>query len=135
MLMTSISGRMLSKSCVTRAPIVSKTFGASVGGRRVGTLGAAGCFSFPPRKTLTTGEGGVIVTDDERLAERCRLIRNHGEEPVSIGEIPATDTEFTDDSAEDGVAYQYFVRSFSPAGFADSEPSAADGSVRVAAGT
>jgi len=48
-----------------------------------------------------------------------------GEEPVSLGEIPPTDTDFQDESAEDGVAYQYFVRSHSAAGFSDSEPSGA----------
>jgi UDP-4-amino-4,6-dideoxy-N-acetyl-beta-L-altrosamine transaminase len=36
------------------------------------------CFSFHPVKTITTGEGGAIMTNDDRLAERCRLFRNHG---------------------------------------------------------
>ena len=44
----------------------------------VGTLGQAGCFSFHPRKIITTGEGGMVVTDDDELAARCRSLRNHG---------------------------------------------------------
>jgi len=52
--------------------------GAEYHGRRCGGLGNAGCFSFHPRKTITTGEGGMVVTDDERLAGRVRQLRNHG---------------------------------------------------------
>lgn len=46
--------------------------------RPVGGLGVAGCFSFHPRKSITTGEGGMIVTDDHDLADRMRLLRSHG---------------------------------------------------------
>ncbi|MDP9000224.1 MAG: DegT/DnrJ/EryC1/StrS family aminotransferase, partial [Myxococcota bacterium] len=49
------------------------------GGRATGTLGAAGIFSFTPSKPMTTGEGGMIVTDDEAIAQRCRSIRNFGD--------------------------------------------------------
>src|SRR5204863_1601305 len=45
-----------------------------------GTLGDAAIFSFTPTKPMTTGEGGMIVTADEDLARRCRLIRNFGDE-------------------------------------------------------
>lgn len=44
----------------------------------VGGLGRAGCFSFHPRKSITTGEGGMIVTDDGDLADRITVLRNHG---------------------------------------------------------
>lgn len=54
--------------------------GASWRGRRVGALGAAGCFSMHPRKTLTTGEGGFVATNDAALARRLRRLRNHGME-------------------------------------------------------
>jgi dTDP-4-amino-4,6-dideoxygalactose transaminase len=43
-----------------------------------GNLGTLGCFSFHPRKVITTGEGGMITTNDEYLAERVRLLRSHG---------------------------------------------------------
>lgn len=44
-----------------------------------GTIGTAGIFSLNQHKTITTGEGGVIVTNDLKIAEKCRLVRNHGE--------------------------------------------------------
>ncbi|MGC8960629.1 MAG: DegT/DnrJ/EryC1/StrS family aminotransferase [Chloroflexia bacterium] len=47
-------------------------------GRMCGTIGDMGCFSFHPRKSITTGEGGMIVTDDDRLARRVALLRSHG---------------------------------------------------------
>ena len=47
-------------------------------GRPVGAIGTAGCFSFHPRKSITTGEGGMIVTDDDVLADRIAVLRNHG---------------------------------------------------------
>jgi perosamine synthetase len=56
-------------------------FGAELDGKRAGTFGALGCFSFHPRKAVTTGEGGVITTDDPALARRLRILRNHGQDP------------------------------------------------------
>ena len=47
-------------------------------GRKCGTMGHLGCFSFHPRKIITTGEGGMVVTNDDILAERIRSLRNHG---------------------------------------------------------
>lgn len=47
-------------------------------GRSVGTLADLTVFSFHPVKHVTTGEGGMVVTSDERLAARCRTFRNHG---------------------------------------------------------
>lgn len=48
-------------------------------GRPLGSWGAAGVFSFSEPKNVMTGEGGMIITSDPRIAEKCRLIRNHGE--------------------------------------------------------
>ena len=53
--------------------------GATYKGRYVGTLADIGVFSLNYHKTIHTGEGGVIVTDDDRFADRSALIRNHGE--------------------------------------------------------
>jgi dTDP-4-amino-4,6-dideoxygalactose transaminase len=53
--------------------------GATLNGRFAGTLGHMGVFSLNYHKTIHCGEGGVVVTDDARLAERLQLIRNHGE--------------------------------------------------------
>lgn len=53
-------------------------FPGTLNGRALGTIGAAGVYSFYATKTLTTGEGGMIVTDDDRLAERMSVMRLHG---------------------------------------------------------
>ncbi len=55
--------------------------GANWKGRQAGTWGLMGCFSFHPRKAITTGEGGAIVTDDDQLARKLRALRNHGQNP------------------------------------------------------
>lgn len=52
--------------------------GATLNGRACGSMGAAGCFSFFSNKNLPIGEGGMVVTDDDILAERLRLLRSHG---------------------------------------------------------
>lgn len=59
--------------------------GATDQGRMVGTLGDIGCFSFHPRKTLTTGEGGALATNDTVVARRLRRLRNHGMERTPQG--------------------------------------------------
>ncbi len=52
--------------------------GAEYGGRKVGSLGKISVFSFYPTKNMTTVEGGMITTNDEALAEKARLLRDHG---------------------------------------------------------
>jgi len=52
--------------------------GAAYKGRPAGSLGEMGCFSLHPRKSITCGEGGVITTSDDRLAQRLDIYRNHG---------------------------------------------------------
>lgn len=53
-------------------------FGATLQGQHVGNFGETGCFSFHPRKAITTGEGGMITTNDDQLAEKLRRLRDHG---------------------------------------------------------
>jgi perosamine synthetase len=55
--------------------------GAAHRGRPCGSLGRLACFSFHPRKIVTTGEGGAVTTDDAALAERVRSLRHHGWSP------------------------------------------------------
>jgi perosamine synthetase len=52
--------------------------GAGYKGKPAGSLGTLGCFSFHPRKSVTTGEGGMVTTNDDRLAEIVSSLRNHG---------------------------------------------------------
>jgi dTDP-4-amino-4,6-dideoxygalactose transaminase len=52
--------------------------GAAYKGRPAGALGLAAAFSFHPRKSITTGEGGMVTTRDAKLAERVNSLRNHG---------------------------------------------------------
>jgi perosamine synthetase len=59
----------------------AEAHGAEYRGRRVGSLGVVGCFSFYGNKIITTGEGGMCVTNDGALAERLRLLRDHGMDP------------------------------------------------------
>ena len=55
-----------------------EAIGAEFDGRRAGTFGNAGVFAFYPNKQMTTGEGGMITTNDDRIAELCRSMRNQG---------------------------------------------------------
>jgi len=59
--------------------------GASYGGRAAGSTGAMGCFSMQPRKAITTGEGGIVITSKARIAKTLRALRNHGQEFTSTG--------------------------------------------------
>ncbi|MBX3729031.1 MAG: DegT/DnrJ/EryC1/StrS family aminotransferase [Candidatus Sumerlaeia bacterium] len=62
-------------------PVVEDACHAILGthkGRKLGTFGVAGVFSFFGNKNMTTGEGGMIVTGDPAIAQRCRQMRNHG---------------------------------------------------------
>ncbi len=55
-----------------------EALGSIVNGRKVGTLGHASVFAFYPNKQMTTGEGGIILTDDDTIADICRSLRNQG---------------------------------------------------------
>jgi perosamine synthetase len=59
----------------------SQAVGAAYRGRPAGSLGHVGCFSLYVNKTVTSGEGGILVTDDEALYHRLVAIRNFGQEP------------------------------------------------------
>jgi perosamine synthetase len=60
----------------------AEAHGALCNGRKVGALGDCGVFSFFGNKIITTGEGGAVVTNDERLADRLRLYRGQGMDPA-----------------------------------------------------
>jgi dTDP-4-amino-4,6-dideoxygalactose transaminase len=76
---------------------------ATYGGRRVGGLGAAGCFSFYATKNMTTGEGGMVTTDDDALADRVRLLRSQGMRRRYEFEEPGHNFRLTDLQAAVGI--------------------------------
>jgi perosamine synthetase len=59
----------------------AEAIGAEQAGRRAGTFGRVSVFSFHGSKTLTTGEGGMLLTDDDTLYHRCLVLRDHGRLP------------------------------------------------------
>lgn len=56
----------------------AEALGASYSGQKTGTFGHINCFSFFGNKIITTGEGGMCITNDDKLAERMRVLRDHG---------------------------------------------------------
>jgi perosamine synthetase len=62
--------------------------GAKRKGNACGSLGAVGCLSFHPRKIVTTGEGGAVVSDDSELADAVRMLRHHGWQPPEWRDMP-----------------------------------------------
>jgi dTDP-4-amino-4,6-dideoxygalactose transaminase len=63
--------------------------GARRRGRACGGLGLVGCLSFHPRKIVTTGEGGAVTSNDERVADAVRRLRNHGWRSMADADMPA----------------------------------------------
>jgi len=59
----------------------AEAHGAEYKGRKVGNFGHIACFSFYGNKIITTGEGGMCLTNDERLAEKMKILRDHGMDP------------------------------------------------------
>ncbi|CAN2169612.1 WecE Predicted pyridoxal phosphate-dependent enzyme apparently involved in regulation of cell wall biogenesis [Candidatus Nanopelagicaceae bacterium] len=69
---------------------------AAIDGKPVGTFGQGGCFSFYPTKNMTSGEGGMVVTSDEAIAARVRLLRNQGMKTRYQNEIVGLNNRMTD---------------------------------------
>ncbi len=67
-----------------------EALGATLAGRKAGSFGRAAVFGFYPNKQITTGEGGMIVTDDEHLADLCRSLRNQGRPVAKTGSEAST---------------------------------------------
>jgi perosamine synthetase len=76
--------------------------GAEYHGKKVGSFGI-GCFSFYPTKNMTTGEGGMIVTEDNNIAERARMIKNHGQKEKYAHEVLGYNYRMTDVAAAIGM--------------------------------
>ncbi|MFC1555295.1 DegT/DnrJ/EryC1/StrS family aminotransferase [candidate division KSB1 bacterium] len=76
--------------------------GAEYKGKRLGSHGITAAFSFHPRKMITTGEGGIIVTDNKELADRARELRSHG----------ASVSDMERHKAKGTIVQQYFVNGY-----------------------
>jgi len=81
----------------------AQSHGAAIGERKSGSWGA-GCFSFYPTKNMTTGEGGMVTTSDPELADRARLLREHGSRVRYHHEIVGYNFRMTDIHASIGLA-------------------------------
>ena len=81
----------------------AQAHGAAIGERKSGTWGA-GTFSFYPTKNMTTGEGGMVTTDDGELAERIRLLREHGMKVRYHHDVLGYNFRMTDLAAAIGLA-------------------------------
>jgi len=79
--------------------------GAWQGGRHAGTLGDIGAFSFHPRKSITTGEGGMLTTDDPERAELARTLREHGADRSDLSRHETTHSFLL--SGFDHLGYNY----------------------------
>lgn len=76
--------------------------GAAYDGKKVGSFGT-GTFSFYPTKNMTTGEGGIITTNDKKVAERARMIRSHGSKQRYFHEMLGFNLRMTDIAAALGI--------------------------------
>jgi len=65
----------------------AQALGSKFKGKQVGVFGIVGCFSTYPSKIITTGEGGFVITDDDELAWKLRVIRTHGQERLYESKI------------------------------------------------
>lgn len=69
------------KHGVTLIEDAAEAVGSTYKGKRAGSFGMASVFSFHRTKTITTGEGGMLLLDDDALFERCKFLRDHGRKP------------------------------------------------------
>jgi perosamine synthetase len=78
--------------------------GATYRGRPVGSISPITCFSFHPRKSITTGEGGLLTTDDPEVAARARVLRSHG---ASISDLVRHQASTVTIEAYEELGYNY----------------------------
>jgi len=81
--------------------------GAELNGKRAGSLADAGCFSFYPTKIMTTGEGGMLVTNREDIAKTARSLQNRGRDmnnPLESYVRPGRNNRFTEIAAAMGLS-------------------------------
>ena len=87
----------------------AESLGSVRNGVRAGKFGVASAFSFHRTKTLTTGEGGVLLLDDNALFERCKFLRDHGRQPGSYFNTEIT-PKYMPFNLQAALAYGQFQR-------------------------
>ncbi|MCP3900209.1 MAG: aminotransferase class I/II-fold pyridoxal phosphate-dependent enzyme [Desulfobacteraceae bacterium] len=89
----------------------AEAHGALYKGKKTGSLGELGIFSFYGNKPITTGEGGMVVTDDKKLADKIRLLRDHGMDPAKryIHSVLGYNYRMTNIQAALGVAQMEYI--------------------------
>lgn len=90
----------------------AQAHGAVYKGKKIGSIGDLGCFSFYPTKNMTTGEGGMVTTNDEELAEKAGMVRAHGESQRYEHEILGYNYRMTDIAASIGLAQLKHIDEF-----------------------
>ena len=89
--------------------------GAEFNGRKAGALADAACFSFYPTKIMTTGEGGMVVTSDKRIADTVRSLQNRGldlSNPDESYVLPGRNNRFSETAAAMGLSQLRCLRDF-----------------------
>lgn len=81
----------------------AQAHGALYNGKKTGSLGDMGCFSFYPTKNMTTSEGGIITTNNEEMAEKARVLRAHGESERYTHVVLGYNFRMTDIAAAIGI--------------------------------
>jgi dTDP-4-amino-4,6-dideoxygalactose transaminase len=81
----------------------AQALGSTYQGGAAGSWGVAATLSFYPRKVLTSGEGGAVLTDDRELAERVRLLGDQGRSPDGVHRVAGTNCRMTELQAALGV--------------------------------
>ncbi|MFV2041204.1 MAG: DegT/DnrJ/EryC1/StrS family aminotransferase, partial [Candidatus Hydrothermarchaeales archaeon] len=89
--------------------------GAECKGRKAGSLGDCAVFSFYPTKNMTTGEGGMLTTDDSEIADRARLLREHGSKVRYHHDVLGYNYRMTDIAAAIGLEQLKKLDSFNTA--------------------
>lgn len=90
----------------------AQAHGASINGRKVGTFGHFGVFSFYPTKNMTCGEGGMLSTQDGDLAEKARRLINHGQTAKYRHDVLGYNYRMTDIHAAIGIAQLHKLTCF-----------------------
>jgi len=82
----------------------AQAHGAEYKGKKIGTFGQASAFSFYPTKNMTTGEGGIVLTNDEEVMKNARLLVNHGSQKRYYHEVLGYNYRMTNLAASIGLA-------------------------------